>query len=94
MLSYFHFFLIRRVMNQGFRGDTNTLFPQQVNNRLDTKIQFCMAGVKNVDNSQWYSANDEVNMKTTLDVGGMEKLNVYVNDGGGYLGYAYYPQTT
>ena len=85
--------LFRRVMNEGFRGTTDTLFPQQVTARLDTKIQFCIAGVKNVDNSAWYTATDEVNMKTTLDEGGMETLNVYVNDGGGNLGYAYYPQS-
>ena len=91
MISY-SLFLIRRVMNEGFRRDTDTLFPQQVNNRLDTKIQFCMAGVKNVDNSQWYGAGDEVGMKSTLDEGGMETLNVYVNSGGGNLGFAYFPQ--
>ena len=73
-------------MNEGFRGTTDTLFPQQVTARLDTKIQFCLAGVKNVDNSAWYTASDEVNMKTTLDEGGMETLNVFVNNGGGNLG--------
>ena len=92
-LSYFLFCsFVCRVMNQGFRGTTDTLFPQQVTGRLDTKIQFCIAGVKNVDNSAWYSASDEVNMKSTLDEGGMETLNVYVNDGGGSLGYAYFPE--
>ena len=92
-ISYFQlFFFLRRVMNEGFRGTTDTLFPQQVTGRLDTKIQFCIAGVKNVDNSAWYTASDEVNMKSTLDEGGMETLNVYVNDGGGSLGYAYFPE--
>ena len=88
----FYCSFVCRVMNQGFRGTTDTLFPQQVTNRFDTKIQFCIAGVKNVDNSAWYTASDEVNMKSTLDEGGMGTLNVYVNDGGGSLGYAYFPE--
>lgn len=85
------------VMNQGFRGLSNTLFDQHPSAPafgLDTGIQFCIADTTNSDNSAWYADNQMSTMKSTLDRGGMESLNIFVNNGGGYLGYAYLPTSS
>lgn len=42
------------------------------------------------DNAAWYR-DDEAAYKTALKEGSGDDLNIYINDGGGYLGYAYYP---
>lgn len=42
------------------------------------------------DNSAWYR-DDEPAFKTALKEGSGDDLNIYINSGGGYLGYAYYP---
>lgn len=91
-----------KVMNKGFRGEgQNSGYPLNGNilskgrsttpYASDTKIQFCLLGTTATDNSNWYNDNDVNGMKSNLDVGGMESLNVYVSTAGGYLGYAYFP---
>jgi hypothetical protein len=42
------------------------------------------------DNAAWYR-DDELAYKSALKEGSGDDLNIYINNGGGYLGYAYYP---
>jgi hypothetical protein len=74
------------VFNAGFAG---------LEGGARTGFQFDLAGVTRTDNGAWYSAkigtNGERAFKQALRRGGAETLNVYVNAGGGALGYAYYP---
>jgi Pregnancy-associated plasma protein-A len=74
------------VFNAGFAG---------LEGGAKTGFQFDLVGVTRTDNAAWYSAkigtNGERAFKQTLRRGGAETLNVYVNAGGGALGYAYYP---
>ena len=42
------------------------------------------------DNAAWFN-DDEVAYKTALKEGSGDDLNIYTNNGGGFLGYAYYP---
>jgi hypothetical protein len=42
------------------------------------------------DNAAWFN-DDELAFKTALKEGSGDDLNIYINGGGGYLGYAYYP---
>jgi hypothetical protein len=42
------------------------------------------------DNPAWFN-DDEVAYKTALKEGSADDLNIYINSGAGYLGYAYYP---
>ena len=42
------------------------------------------------DNAAWYR-DDEAAFKTALKEGSGDDLNLYINNGGGYLGYAYLP---
>ena len=74
------------VFNAGFAG---------LEGGARTGFQFDLVGVTRTDNAAWYSAkigtNGEREFKQALRRGGAETLNVYVNAGGGALGYAYYP---
>ena len=83
-------------MNQGFRGSLDTTFDQFTADfpRGDTNIQFCIDGVTNSDNRMWYADRKVSQMKGALDMGGMETLNIYVSNAGGYLGYAYFATLT
>ena len=42
------------------------------------------------NNAAWFK-DDEIGYKTALKEGSADDLNIYINSGGGYLGYAYYP---
>jgi hypothetical protein len=42
------------------------------------------------DNAAWFN-DDELAYKTALKEGSADDLNIYINSGGGFLGYAYYP---
>jgi hypothetical protein len=42
------------------------------------------------DNAAWFN-DDEAAYKIALKEGSGDDLNIYTNSGGGYLGYAYYP---
>mmetsp|Transcript_14126 Transcript_14126/g.29942 ORF Transcript_14126/g.29942 Transcript_14126/m.29942 type:complete len:529 (-) Transcript_14126:82-1668(-) len=90
-----------KVLNLGFRGEIG-MFPQY-NGRSypryreedsDTRIQFCLMGTTETNNRDFYQDNNENAMKTALRRGGMETLNVFVNTAGGYLGYAYFPESS
>ncbi len=60
-----------------------------------TGFSFTLAGVTRTVNADWYNAraggDAERDMKKALRRGGWETLNVYTNQAGGYLGYAYLP---
>jgi predicted Zn-dependent protease len=43
------------------------------------------------DNAAWFYDEGELAYKTALKEGSGDDLNIYINSGGGYLGYAYYP---
>ena len=43
------------------------------------------------DNAAWFGDQDEAGFKAALKEGSGDDLNIYINSGGGYLGYAYYP---
>ncbi len=60
----------------------------------NTGFAFVQAGVTRTDNASWYylqGRGADAEMKQALRQGGNNALNVYVNSGAGYLGYAYYP---
>ncbi len=63
-----------------------------------TGFTFTLAGATRTDSAEWFFAksggNAEHDMKRTLKQGGDNALNVYANDGAGYLGYAYLPDIT
>jgi hypothetical protein len=90
-----------KALNIGFRGETNIAFtpypgrsyPRYNAMDADTRIRFCLAGTTATDNASWYNAKDDYAMKTALKKGGSESLNVYVNTAGGFLGYAYFPES-
>lgn len=42
------------------------------------------------DNAGWFN-DDEIGYKTALKEGSADDLNIYINSGAGFLGYAYYP---
>ena len=42
------------------------------------------------NNAAWFR-DDEIGYKTALKEGSADDLNIYITNGGGYLGYAYYP---
>jgi hypothetical protein len=73
-------------LNQGFAGSLGGAY---------TGFKFKLAGVDRTVNAGWYdvtvSGQDEFKMKRTLRQGGANALNVYTTDGGGYLGWAYFP---
>jgi hypothetical protein len=84
------------VMNNAYAG----LGPNR-NGALQTGIganlpfRFVRAGVNYTVNSTWYSAGPgtaaESAMKNALHTGTADDLNVYTNSGGGYLGWATFP---
>jgi predicted Zn-dependent protease len=43
------------------------------------------------DNAVWFNNQEEANFKAALKEGSGDDLNIYINSGGGFLGYAYYP---
>lgn len=88
--TYFH------VMTDGSDGDiSNETLDQQINVLNEGFSQygftFDLLGTTRNNNADWYNANDESNMKTTLRVGGSSTLNIYFNRANGYLGYATLP---
>jgi len=93
-----------KVMNLAFRGkegmfpkyyrnDSERSYPGYKEEDSDTRIQFCLQETTQTNNRRYYDDDMEKEMKQDLRVGGMETLNVYVNTAGGYLGYAYFPES-
>ena len=75
-----------RVLNDAFGGRTGG---------SNTPFQFFNAGVERVINNTWFNAGPgsqaERDMKQALRDGGCKDLNIYTNNGGGYLGWATFP---
>ena len=64
---------------------------------FDTGFRFELADVDWTENDAWFEQatfEDEVAMKSDLKQGGPTDLNVYSTSGGGFLGWAYYPNIT
>jgi hypothetical protein len=61
----------------------------------NTPFRFRFAGYRYVVNSSWFNAQPgttaEFQMKSSLRVGGASTLNMYLNAGAGFLGYATFP---
>ena len=62
----------------------------------NTSIEFVLAGITRTQNDEWFtdSEADELAYKSALGMDPSRYLNVYTNDASGYLGYAYYPQSS
>lgn len=58
---------------------------------IDTRLFFRVAGITRTTNNTWY--NDRGTYYDSLAVDPTRNLNIYTNSAGGYLGYAYVPQT-
>lgn len=78
-----------QVLNEDFLALSNTLGAGSVN----TKIEFVLAGVTRTVNNAWYtdSESDEAAYKAALNRDPSKFLNIYTNDSGGFLGFAYLP---
>ena len=79
-------------MNEHFSGlDT----PAYRTAAANTSFRFVKAGVTRTQNDTWYAAGPgssaETQMKNALRVGTADDLNFYTNSGGGYLGWATFP---
>jgi hypothetical protein len=61
-------------------------------NGFNTRIQFKLAGITRTANDGWHNDQNEAQFKGALGWDQKRYLNVYVNNAGGYLGYAYLPQ--
>lgn len=80
------------VLNEDFRAMAGTMG----SNGYDTMIQFKLAGITRTINNGWFTDSevDQSAYKQALNVNPDQFLNVYTNDARGYLGYAYYPQSS
>lgn len=76
------------VLNEAFGGLTAA-------DATDTPFRFVMAGVTRTVNESWFTAQPgsaaEAQMKAVLRQGDCSTLNIYLTDGGGYLGWATFP---
>ncbi|CAN5867904.1 zinc metalloprotease [soil metagenome] len=79
-------------MNEHFSGlDT----PAYRTAAANTSFRFVKEGVTRTQSNAWYAAGpgsaSESQMKNALRVGTADDLNFYTNSGGGYLGWATFP---
>lgn len=76
------------VLNESYGGQTGG---------AATSFQFVKAGVDRAVNDRWFSAGPgtaaEGEMKAALRIGSADDLNLYTNDGAGYLGWATFPSS-
>jgi hypothetical protein len=84
------------VMNNAYAGlGPNQSGALQSGIGANTPFRFVRAGVGYTVNSTWYSAGPgtaaETQMKNALHTGTADDLNFYTNSGGGYLGWATFP---
>ena len=61
-----------------------------------TGFTFSLAGITRTENAKWFGSKPgaEHEMKKALKQGDDSDLNVYSTSGGGFLGWAYYPNIT
>ncbi|MDX6272176.1 MAG: hypothetical protein QOD28_3399 [Acidobacteriota bacterium] len=79
-------------MNEHYSGlDT----PVYRNSASNMSFRFVRAGVDRTANDSWYNAGlgsaAEAQMKNALRIGSADDLNLYTTGGGGYLGWATFP---
>ena len=79
-------------MNEHYAGQDTPAYRTAAANM---SFRFIKAGVTRTQNNTWYSAGPgsaaESQMKNALRVGTADDLNFYTNSGGGYLGWATFP---
>jgi hypothetical protein len=63
---------------------------------FDTTIEFQLVDITYTQNDDWFSddPDDEYAYKEALGQDTSKYLNIYTNDAAGYLGYAYFPQSS
>jgi len=63
---------------------------------FDTTIEFQLVDITYTQNDDWFSddPDDEYAYKEALRQDTSKYLNIYTNDAAGYLGYAYFPQSS
>ena len=79
-------------MNEHFAGQDTPAYRAAAANM---SFRFVKAGVTRTQNDAWYAAGPgssaQTAMKNALHTGGATDLNFYTNSGGGYLGWATFP---
>lgn len=79
-------------MNEHFAGQDTPAYREAAANM---SFRFVKAGVTRTQNDSWYAAGPgssaQTAMKNSLHTGGATDLNFYTNSGGGYLGWATFP---
>ena len=77
-----------RVLNDAYAGRTGG---------APTPFRFDLQGITRTINEEWFhmgiQSQAERRAKEALRVGGPETLNMYLTDGGGYLGWATFPSS-
>ena len=75
------------VLNQTFNG---------MRGGADTNFNFVLKGVDRTTNEAWFNmapnTSQERAAKRALHKGGPDALNIYTAEGGGFLGWAYFPK--
>ncbi len=75
------------VLNQTFNG---------ARGGADTNFDFVLRGIDRTTNEAWFdmspNTSEERAAKRALHEGGPDALNIYVIEGGGFLGWAYFPK--
>ncbi|HEX8173856.1 MAG TPA: zinc metalloprotease [Pyrinomonadaceae bacterium] len=79
-------------MNEHYSGLDTPAYRTAASN---TSFRFVRAGVTRTQNDTWYAAGPgsagQTEMKNALHQGTADDLNFYTNSGGGYLGWATFP---
>ena len=79
-------------MNEHYSGQDTPVYRTAAAN---TSFRFVRAGVDRTVNDTWYNAGlgsaAEAQMKNALRIGTADDLNLYTTGGGGYLGWATFP---
>jgi hypothetical protein len=79
-------------MNEHYAGGDTPVYRTAAAN---TSFRFVRSGVTRTQNDTWYAAGPgsaaQTQMKNALHTGTADDLNFYTNSGGGYLGWATFP---
>ncbi|HKO60184.1 MAG TPA: zinc metalloprotease [Pyrinomonadaceae bacterium] len=79
-------------MNEHFSGLDTPAYRAAASN---TSFRFVVASINRTQNNTWYAAGPgtaaQTQMKNALHTGTADDLNFYTNSGGGYLGWATFP---
>lgn len=78
------------VLNEDYRAISGSLGA----NGFDVKIQFELAGYEYIQSNRYFNDRGERQYKQAYGWDQDQYLNVYVNTASGYLGYAYFPQSS